>query len=138
MWYPCDKIVVNQELGLYMSWQPKESKMPTPSSTTGAIQLRAAVRFPLHLTFVLRTQDREYAAVTEDVSANGVLFSAEEVPGIGAKVAFNIAMPAAVMGGARDVLLHCAGRIVRHAQANGKKMAAAVIDEYTLKADTDE
>jgi hypothetical protein len=40
-----------------------------------------------------------------------------------------------VMGGVEDVLLHCVGRIVRHQQTDGKTMAAAVIDEYSLKAE---
>jgi hypothetical protein len=42
-------------------------------------------------------------------------------------------MPAAVMGGANDVLLNCSGRIVRHQQLDDKSMAAAVIDEYSLR-----
>jgi hypothetical protein len=31
--------------------------------------------------------------------------------------------------------LHCVGRIVRHGEKNGKLTAAAVIDEYALKAE---
>jgi hypothetical protein len=73
--------------------------------------------------------------VTEDVSANGILFTADELPAIGTKVEFELKMPAAIMGGVDDVLLRCAGRIVRHQTTVGKTMAAAVIDEYTLKAE---
>jgi hypothetical protein len=99
------------------------------------VPVRASVRFPLHMDIVLITEKGQYAAVTEDVSANGMLFSADELPEIGTKVEFELKMPAAIMGGVDDVLLRCAGRIVRHQQSGGKTMAAAVIDEYTLKAE---
>jgi hypothetical protein len=99
------------------------------------IPVRAAVRFPLHLEIVLSTADRTYQAVTEDVSANGMLFTADELPAVGTEVQFALTMPATIMGGLDDVLLHCTGRIVRHQQSAGKMMAAAVIDEYSLKAE---
>jgi hypothetical protein len=99
------------------------------------VPVRASVRFPLHLDIVLSTAERQYEAVTEDVSANGILFAAEEVPGIGAEVEFELKMPAAIMGGVDDVVLQCAGRIVRHQTRGGKTMAAAVIDEYSLRAE---
>ena len=76
--------------------------------------VRTAVRFPLHLELV---------------------FAAEEVPPLGSSVEFRLSMPAKVMGGAEDVTLHCTGRIVRHASSDGKRLAAAVIDEYVLKAE---
>jgi len=93
------------------------------------------VRFPLHLDIVVSTEEREYNAKTEDVSANGVLFAADEVPEVGARVEFRLTMPAAIMGGTEDVTLHCIGRIVRHKRTATKNMAAAVIDEYSLKAE---
>lgn len=96
--------------------------------------VRAAVRFPLHLELVLFANQREYHAVTEDVSASGVLFTSEELPPLDTAVEFQLTMPARVMGGADDVVLHCTGRIVRHAASEGKQFAAAVIDEYVLKA----
>lgn len=98
-----------------------------------AIPVRAAVRFPLRLEIVLHTQEREYPGVTEDVSANGLLFSADELPAVGTEVRFALTMPAAVMGGTNDVLLHCVGRIIRHQQLAEKLMAAAVIDEYSFR-----
>jgi hypothetical protein len=99
------------------------------------VPVRTAVRFPLHLEIVVSSADRDYVAMTEDVSANGLLFTAEELPAVGTAVEFRLTMPATIMGGAEDVLLHCLGRIVRHQQSNGKTMAAAVIDEYSLKAE---
>ena len=97
------------------------------------VPVRASVRFPLHMEIVLITAERRYTAVTEDVSANGVLFAAEELPEVGAAVEFELKMPAAIMGGVEDVLLRCAGRIIRHQQSGGRSMAAAIIDEYSLK-----
>jgi hypothetical protein len=94
------------------------------------------VRFPLQLDFVLSTAERKYKAVTEDVSANGVLFYTEELPPLDSRVEFTLKMPASMMGGVKDVMLHCVGRIVRHTQVEGKAMAAAVIDEYSLKAES--
>jgi hypothetical protein len=38
------------------------------------------------------------------------------------------------MGSATDVTIHCRGRVVRHCLQDGEKKAAAVIDEYFLKA----
>ena len=90
------------------------------SSPVGADQVRTAVRFPLHLDLLLSTSIREYHAVTEDVSACGVLFIADEVPPLESKVKFHLTMPADVMGGTEDVLLDCEGRIARHATRDGK------------------
>lgn len=111
-----------------------KNDMPA-EEVTKAEPVRTAVRFPLHLELVLFADQREYHAVTEDVSASGVLFAADEVPPLGSSVEFQLIMPAKVMGGAEDVTLHCVGRIVRHAANGGKRMAAAVIDEYVLKAE---
>lgn len=107
--------------------------VPTSANAVNIDPVRTAVRFPLHLEIVLTTPTREYAAVTEDVSANGVLFHAEELPAVGETVEFKLMMPATIMGGNEDVALHCKGRIVRHIP--DKKMAAAVIDEYSLRAE---
>ena len=107
--------------------------MATLNRSYEAIPVRAAVRFPLRLEIVLQTTDREYPGVTEDVSANGLLFVADELPPVGSEVRFEMTMPAAIMGGANDVLLHCVGRIIRHQRIADKDMAAAVIDEYSFR-----
>lgn len=99
----------------------------------GTDPVRASVRFPLHLEIVLTTGAREYKAVTEDVSANGICFTADDLPPVDAPVEFRMTMPAAIMGGSEDVTLHCVGRIVRHERSGDKNMAAAVIDDYSLK-----
>jgi hypothetical protein len=85
------------------------------------------------LEIVLNTPEREYKAVTEDVSSNGVLFSGDDLPPVGTVVDFYLTMPAEEMGGPADVLLHCTGRIVRHKKTAEKTLAAAVIDEYSLR-----
>jgi hypothetical protein len=95
--------------------------------------VRTAVRFPLHLEIVLSTLEREYNAVTVDVSSSGVLFEGDELPPVGTPVTFLLKMPAAVMGGTEDVLLHSQGRIVRRTRTAGKSLAAALIENYTLK-----
>lgn len=109
--------------------------MPVSQSSFGSDPVRTSVRFPLHLEIVLSTDGREYRAVTEDVSANGLLFTGDDLPPVDAEVTFRLKMPAAVMGGPKDVLLDCVGRIVRHEESAGRHMAAAVIDDYSLKAE---
>ena len=58
----------------------------------------------------------------------------EELPRLESRIEFTIAMPSAVMGTEKDVTIHCIGRVVRHYLQGGQKKAAAVIDEYFLKA----
>jgi hypothetical protein len=90
------------------------------------------------MEITLWAEDRSYPAVTENISSNGVLFSAEEVPPVGTRVTFRVAMPASLMGGTEGVWLDCVGRIVRHAASNGRQRAAAVIDEYLLRSEPHE
>lgn len=93
------------------------------------------MRFPLHLEVTLSSPQGECHAVTENVSSNGMLFLADDVPDVGTRVEFELKMPAAIMGGHDDVVLHCVGRIVRHLESEGRTGAAAVIDEYSLRAE---
>lgn len=96
--------------------------------------VRTAVRFPMRLPIRLHTDQGEMEATTENISANGLLFVGAELPPLEAKIEFSIAMPSAVMGTDKDVTIHCIGRVVRHYLQGGQKKAAAVIDEYFLKA----
>lgn len=96
-------------------------------------QLRTAVRFPMRLPLTIRTAEGTFEATTEDISANGILFSGFNLPALNSQVEFTINMPAAVMGTTNDVLIHCVGRIVRQESRNGQKQAAAIIDEYSLR-----
>ena len=56
------------------------------------------------------------------------------LPRIGSRIEFTMDMPSEVMGLDHDVSIHCKGRVVRHQQSEQESMAAAVIDEYVLKA----
>lgn len=99
----------------------------------GRNAVRTSVRFPMQLAVVLVTESGPLNAETIDVSANGLLFSAERLPAVGSKVVFTMTMPSAVMGSTDDVMIHCTGRIVRHQPTEHILRAAAVIDEYFLK-----
>lgn len=108
-----------------------------PSKLKGATEqdpVRTAVRFPLRLALRIQTPQGEIEAMTENVSASGLLFVTERLPEIDSRVEFTMAMPSAVMGSSRDVSVHCVGRVVRHQQSGEEKLAAAVIDEYFLRA----
>jgi len=96
--------------------------------------VRTAVRFPLRLVLHLKTEDGMVEATTRDVSSNGLLFVAANLPKIGSNIEFTIEMPSEVMGSPTDVSVHCRGRVVRHHQLDNESMAAAVIDHYVLKA----
>jgi hypothetical protein len=101
---------------------------------TGDNPVRTAVRFPMRLAIRMHTDQGEMEAFTENISANGLLFISEHLPEIDSKIEFTIAMPSTVMGSATDVTIHCIGRVVRHYLEGNEKKAAAVIDEYFLKA----
>lgn len=96
--------------------------------------VRTAVRFPLRLALHLKTEDGVVEAITRDVSSNGLLFVAANLPKVGSSIEFTMDMPSEVMGSSTDVSVHCIGRIVRHQHSDDELMAAVVIDEYFLKA----
>jgi hypothetical protein len=99
-----------------------------------AVELRAAVRFPLRVPITINTDAGDLPAVTENISASGVLFELGSSLAIGTIVSFIIKMPAEAMGTPTDVVLHCTGRVVR-CTPDSKTDAqtthvAAVIDKY--------
>jgi len=96
--------------------------------------VRTAVRFPLRLALHLKTETGTVEATTKDISANGLLFVTSHLPQVGSNIEFTMDMPAQVMGWESDVAIHCMGRVVRHQHSGEESMAAAVIDEYFLKA----
>jgi hypothetical protein len=104
-------------------------------SSTGAAavetdQVRTAVRFPMKLSLKVTTPGGSIDATTENISANGILFTADNLPPVDSRIEFTIKMPAAVMGTPEDLLIQCVGRVVRHGDAG---QAAAIIDEYFLR-----
>ena len=96
--------------------------------------VRTSVRFPLRLPLHVETGQGWVEALTENVSANGLLFTGSNLPAVDTRVSFTLSMPAELMGTEADVMVYCSGRIVRHQQSGANMMAAAVIDEYLLKA----
>lgn len=98
-------------------------------------EVRTAVRFPIKLALRVKTDQGEIEAVTENISANGILFTGATLPLVDAQIEFTILMPAAVMGTPEDVSVHCIGRVVRHVEQPDGAHAAAIIDEYTLRFD---
>jgi hypothetical protein len=100
----------------------------------GRHAVRTAVRFPLKLAIHLKTEQGMVDATTKDISSNGLLFVSNHLPSIGSSIEFTMDMPSEVMGWDSDVSIHCTGRVVRHQETEHEMMAAAVIDEYFLKA----
>ena len=88
----------------------------------------------MKLALHVLADDQHYEATTEDISANGLLFVGERLPQVDSKIEFVIDMPSEVMGSPSNVTIHCIGRVVRHQQEASQQRAAAVIDEYYLKA----
>ena len=95
--------------------------------------MRTAVRFPIELPLRIVTEEGVLEAMTENISANGMLFTGEELPPLDSRIEFTVKMPAAVMGAPDDVLIQCIGRVIRHQTRGGRKQAAAMIDEYYLR-----
>ncbi len=107
--------------------------MNARSTTATTDQLRTAVRFPMRLALRVTTATGTIEAVTENISANGILFSATELPAVDSRIEFTIKMPGEVMGTAEDLLIQCIGRVVRHQVHGDESQAAAIIDEYFLR-----
>jgi hypothetical protein len=88
----------------------------------------------MRLSLRVTTSEGTLDAITDNISANGILFTGPELPGVDSRIEFTINMPAAVMGTRDDVSVHCVGRVVRHQQHEGGSQAAAIIDEYYMRA----
>ncbi len=98
-------------------------------------QVRTAVRFPMRLPLQVTTEHGKIDALTENISANGILFTGPSVPAMDSRIEFTIRMPASVMGTGEDVSIQCIGRVVRHQRQGEEIQAAAIIDEYTLRTE---
>lgn len=95
--------------------------------------MRSAVRFPLRLPVEVTTDDQPLQAMTQDISAGGVLLSLDAEVSIGSGIEFSISMPAEILGTGTDVKVHCVGRVVRSFCEEGRRAVAAVIDEYSFE-----
>lgn len=56
--------------------------MSARSKAVATDQVRTAVRFPMKLALQLTTPDGNIDAITENISANGILFNAADLPPI--------------------------------------------------------
>jgi hypothetical protein len=101
--------------------------------TTDIVDMRSAVRFPLRLRISVRHEQRHHDVETHNISAGGVLFQFHEDLAVGSRIEFTIAMPAAVLGAEKDVLVNCIGRVVRCSADAAGRTVAAVIDEYRFE-----
>ena len=108
--------------------------MTDVKKTASTDPVRTAVRFPMKLALTVKTASGTMDATTDNISANGILFTGEGLPEVDSRIEFTIQMPAAIMGTAEDVSIHCVGRVVRHQQHGEDAQAAAIIDEYFLRA----
>ena len=104
------------------------ASIPDPAHTRQ--EVRCAVRFPLSLPVLLTANQGEFAALTRNVSASGVLFELDRPLQAGLDIGFSLRMPGTVLGTPRDVLVHCRGRVVRCSMSQTQYQAAATIDEY--------
>lgn len=103
---------------------------PKAPAGSQAAEVRCAVRFPLNLPVQVYANDSVYEAITENISASGVLFRLDEVLAVDSPVAFMLKMPADVLGTPQDVNILCSGRVVRSYGTAQGCHAAAVIDDY--------
>jgi hypothetical protein len=99
----------------------------------GRPRLRAAVRFPITLPLHLVAAAKQYDAVTDNISASGILFHLDELLPPGTEVEFLIEIPEGTIGVQQTAAVHCTGRIVRSYVESAKAFAAAVIDEYSFQ-----
>jgi hypothetical protein len=95
--------------------------------------IRNAVRFPLKLPLAVRHGERDHQAHTHNISAGGVLFHVDTDLPAGFVIEFTIAMPGTVLGASSDVLVNCVGRVVRCELDSGRRLVAAIIDEYRFE-----
>ena len=94
---------------------------------------RFSVRFPLRLPVLILSEDREFTGMTENISANGVLFRLKEHLPVNAPVEFLLEIPAGELCGDSTAAVHCLGRVVRSYQEHSTCFAAAVIEEYRFQ-----
>jgi hypothetical protein len=95
--------------------------------------LRGAVRYPVRLGVTLLCDGRASSAVTEDLSASGVLLRLHEPLETGQEIEFLLEIPQGALDVSTTAAVHCSGRVVRAFWRNGQPFAAAVIDEYQFQ-----
>lgn len=107
-----------------------ETRRVVPEAPAG---LRSAVRFPLALPVHVLVEKNYYEAVTDNISANGVLLRMHELLKPGTVVEFLIEIPEGTIAPNETAAVHCSGRVVRSYGIPSATYAAAVIDEYSFQ-----
>jgi hypothetical protein len=97
------------------------------------VRMRSSVRFPLSLPVRIFADAKQYEAVTENISASGVLFHLNELLVPGTEVEFLIEIPEGNIGPFETAAVHCTGRVVRVYGEPPGAFAAAVIDHYSFQ-----
>jgi hypothetical protein len=96
-------------------------------------RMRSSVRFPITLPLHLVAAARQYDAVTDNISASGILFHLDELLSPGMEIEFLIEIPEGTIGVQQTAAVHCTGRVVRSYVESSTAFAAAVIDEYSFQ-----
>jgi hypothetical protein len=104
----------------------------------GYTDVQGAPRFPIKLPVALKSAANQpevtgKTVVTENISANGVLFRMDADVPVGSAVDFTISLPADVVGAEADVQVDCRGRVVRSFADGGRRGVGVVIDEYRFE-----
>ena len=97
------------------------------------VELRSAVRFPLHLPVSVKSNQQEHQAETSDISAAGVLFYLDANLTVGSPIEFSLALPPEMLGLDQPVQVNCFGRVARAFNDDGRHAIAAIIDEYRFE-----
>jgi hypothetical protein len=109
----------------------------------GYTDVQGAPRFPIKLPVALKSAVDQpgiigqavtgKTVVTENISANGVLFRMDADVPVGSAVDFTLSLPADVVGAEADVQVDCRGRVVRSFEDGGRRGVGVVIDEYRFE-----
>lgn len=111
----------------------KELTIPFQTEAGHYAEMQSAPRFPLHLPVSVKSQSGAYAAETQNISANGVLFAMDRDVPVGSMVDFTILLPGEVVGSRGNVQIDCRGRVVRSFEDQGRRGVGVVIDEYRFE-----
>lgn len=94
------------------------------------MNLRNALRLPLHLRGQLKSASGTHSVKTLNISAAGVLFQTVFSLEICTPVEFTVEIPGDAFGIHQPVLVSCLGRVVRCTGRPSKYCLAVIIDEY--------
>ncbi len=99
--------------------------------------IRMSRRFPVHLPLKFLGDQRIPPGSTANISAAGVYLWVDGGLQVDSAIEFEITIPAASIAAAKDVRLHCHGRVVRcdENQELGRTGVACMIERYEFLRD---